>query len=187
MRDGRLTVVYKDSGVPGTSALWKLCANEVAEECGISYTMMDVDLMAYRLIQHSAEFDVIAAPNLCGDVLADLGAVLLASRGNSFSGNFGPNSESVYQTNHGAAYDLAGKDVANPVGQIFSLAMALRETFGLCQEADWIEESVRSVWAQGWRSLDIAEPGCKVIGAREMGQRIAEALGRKVQANRLVA
>ena len=78
---------------------------------------------------------MIAAPNLFGDVLADLGAVLLGSRGMSFSGNFSESGAAVYQTNHGSALDLAGSGRANPIGQISSLAMMLRESFGLAREA----------------------------------------------------
>lgn len=178
MRRGVMTVVCKDSGVPGISALWRECAEDAASASGIRCSMMDVDHMAYRLIQHASEFDVIAAPNLCGDVLADLGAVLLGSRAVSFSGNFTQNGDAVYQTNHGAAYDLMGKDRANPVGQIFSMAMMLRESFGLAREAAWIELAVRSVWAEGWRTEDVAEAGCRTIRTREMGRRIAETVAR---------
>ncbi len=177
-RRGELTVVVKDSGVPGISALWRECAGDVAAASEVRCTMVDVDLMAYRLIQHAPEFDVIAAPNLCGDVLADLGAVLLGSRGVSYSGNFGANGPAVYQTNHGAAYDLAGKDRANPVGQIHSLAMMLRESLGMGEQAAWIDEAVRSVWAAGWRTDDVAQAGCRSVGTREMGRRIAEEVAR---------
>ncbi|CAN5909963.1 3-isopropylmalate dehydrogenase [soil metagenome] len=180
-RRGNLVVVCKDSGVPGISALWRQCANEIAEVTGVSCQMVDIDHMAYRLIQHAQDLDVIAAPNMCGDVLADLGAALLGSRGVSFSGNYSPDGAAVYQTNHGAAYDLAGTDRANPVGQIFSLAMALRESFNLSEEADWIEQATHSVWADGWRTEDIAESGCRIISTREMGRRIAGRLEEVIQ------
>jgi len=117
---------------------------------------------------------VIAAPNLFGDVLADLGAVLLGSRGVSFSGNYSPRREAVYQTNHGAAYDIARTDRANPVGQILSLAMMLRESFGLPREAEAIEAAVRWVWRDGWRTEDVATPAARIIGTREMSARIAD-------------
>jgi 3-isopropylmalate dehydrogenase len=135
--------------------------------------MVDCDLMVYRLIQNAAEFDVIAAPNLFGDVLADLGAVLLGSRGLSYSGNFNESGHAVYQTNHGAAYDLAGTDRANPVGQILSIAMMLRESFLQWRMADAIEQAVREVWTQGYRNKDVATAETQIIGTREMGERIA--------------
>jgi 3-isopropylmalate dehydrogenase len=135
---------------------------------------VDVDLMAYELISRPRDFDVIAAPNLAGDVLSDLTALLLGSRGLSFSGNFSPRGHAVYQTNHGAAHDIAGSDLANPVGQILSLAMLLRESLGLEREAVAIEDAVRSVWADGLRTADVAAPGDEAVGTREMAERIAE-------------
>jgi 3-isopropylmalate dehydrogenase len=177
-RSGQMTVVWKEAGLPGISRLWYEQAEAAAAEFGVSFRMVDVDLMAYRLIQDVAAFDVIAAPNLFGDVLADLGAVLLGSRGLSFSGNYTTSGDAVYQTNHGAAYDLAGTDRANPVGQIFSLAMMLRESFGFFHEADVIEAAVRSVWREGWRTADVVADGTLKVGTREMGRRVAERAGQ---------
>src|SRR5207302_9123317 len=87
-RRGVLTVVIKDGGVPGVSALWRDIGHEAADRASVAVDFADIDLAAYRLVQHPAAFDVIAAPNLFGDVLSDVGAVLLSSRGVSFSGNF---------------------------------------------------------------------------------------------------
>jgi len=173
-RSGDLTVVWKEAGIPAISRLWQTCAEEAAQAHGVRLHMVDVDLMAYRLIRTPHMFDVIAAPNLFGDVLADLGAILLGSRGVSFSGNYNDAGNAAYQTNHGAAYDLAGTDRANPAGQILSLAMMLRESFGLVQEAAAIQEAVRSVWREGFRSEDVATQGARVVGTREMGSRIAD-------------
>jgi 3-isopropylmalate dehydrogenase len=169
-----LTVIWKEAGLPAISRLWRACAQESAETHGVRLRMVDVDLMAYRLISAPQAFDVVAAPNLFGDVLADLGAVLLGSRGVSFSGNYNGLGNAVYQTNHGAAYDLAGTDRANPAGQILSLAMMLRESFGLVREAAAIQEAVRSVWREGFRTEDVATPGTRIVGTREMGSRVAE-------------
>jgi 3-isopropylmalate dehydrogenase len=172
-RRGELAIVWKEAGIPAISTLWRQCAEIVAAQHPVRFTLVDCDLITYRLIQNAAEFDVIAAPNLFGDVLADLGAVLLGSRGLSYSGNFNESGHAVYQTNHGAAYDLAGTDRANPVGQILSIAMMLRETFLQWRMADAIEQAVRHVWRQGYRTEDVATLGTQIIGAREMGERIA--------------
>jgi 3-isopropylmalate dehydrogenase len=110
----------------------------------------------------------------------------LGSRGLSFSGNFNPRGDAVFQTNHGAAYDLAGTDRANPMGQIFALTMMLRESFGLSLEADVIEAAVRSVWRDGWRTADVAGPSGCVIGTREISKRVAERAG-EIASNRLDA
>jgi 3-isopropylmalate dehydrogenase len=177
-RRGHMTIVLKEGGIPAVSKLWRDCTIEIASEAGVEYSLFNVDHAAYHLIQYPQELDVIVASNLFGDILADLGSALLGSRGVSFSGNFSSNGAAVYQTNHGAAYDLAGKNRANPVGQIFSLAMLLRESFGLVQEASLIEDAVAEVWSQGWRTTDVAETGCCVVGTEEMGELITKALIR---------
>jgi 3-isopropylmalate dehydrogenase len=177
-RRKRLTVVIKDAGIPGVSALWRDLGREAAASAQVEVCFVDIDLAAYRLVQDPLSFDVIAASNLFGDVLADLGAVLLSSRGLSFSGNFSEEGAAVYQTNHGSALDLAGQGRANPVGQIASLAMMLHESFGLSREAGWIEAGIDEVMRLGFRTFDIAELGTTLVGTAEMGERIATAVGR---------
>jgi 3-isopropylmalate dehydrogenase len=175
-RKGRMTVIWKESGVPGISGMWRRCAEAAARDCGVDFEMVDIDLMAYRLIREPRAFDVIATPNLFGDVIGDLGATLLGARGNSFSGNFNAQGWGVYQTNHGAAYDLKGSDRANPCGQLLSLAMLLRESFGLVSEAERIEAAMAAVWKAGFRTADVMGVGTRLVGTAEMGQRIAQAL-----------
>jgi 3-isopropylmalate dehydrogenase len=178
-RRKKLTVVIKDGGLPTVSALWRDLGREAAAASDVELRVLDIDLTAYLLIQEPLQFDVIAASNLFGDVLADLGAVLLASRGMSFSGNFSEAGASVYQTNHGSALDLAGRGRANPIGQISSLALMLRESFGLHREAGWIDEAIGEVLGQGFRTFDVAAPGAVVVGTEEMGRRIAERVAKR--------
>jgi 3-isopropylmalate dehydrogenase len=173
-RRGELAVIHKLSGVPTISRLWIDVADAIAREQGLKLTLLEVDYSAYALIQRPRMFDVIVAGNLFGDILADLGGVLLGSRGVCFSGNFAPGGAAVYQTNHGAARDLASQDVANPVAQIFSLAMLLHESFGLSEAAELMRRSVTEAWGRGWRTADVAAQACQVVGTREMGRRIAE-------------
>jgi 3-isopropylmalate dehydrogenase len=175
-RKRHLTVVVKEGGVPAVTALWREVGAEVANSHGLGCDFINVDHAAYRLIQHAAEFDVMVTPNLCGDVLADLGAVLLGSRGLSFSGNFSAEGNAVYQTNHGAAYDLAGTGRANPVAQFLSLAMLLGESFGLYEDAVRIEAAVSRVWRQGWRTDDLWEPGCHRCGTEEFTEQVVRAV-----------
>jgi 3-isopropylmalate dehydrogenase len=80
----------------------------------------------------------------------------------------------VYQTNHGAAHDLAGTDRANPIGQVLSLGMLIRETMGSAPAANAIERAVQDVLQQGYRTFDISEEGCHIVGTRELGERIAD-------------
>ena len=173
-RKGKLMVVTKEGGVPEISQLWRQCTEEIASEIDIEYTISNIDYAAYYLIQHAQEVDVMVAPNLFGDVLVDVSALLLGSRGLSYSANYASSGASVYQTNHGAAFDLVGKDAANPVAQIMSMTMMLRENFGLVTESLLIEQAINQVWAQGYRTADIIEPGCTIIGTQEMAERIAD-------------
>lgn len=177
-RRGRLSIVIKESGIPSVSALWRDVGREAAVRAQVEVEFVDIDLAAYRLLQEPLAFDVIATSNLFGDVLADLGAVLLSSRGVSFSGNFSAEGAAVYQTNHGSALDLAEQGRANPIGQIASLAMLLRESFGLHREAGWIEAAVAEVLRHGFRTFDVAEQGTTLVGTAEMGERIAASVER---------
>jgi 3-isopropylmalate dehydrogenase len=180
-RRGNLYVIVKDGGVPTVTALWRDVGGAVAKRHGIEAKFMNVDLVAYELIQNPTRFDVIVAPNLFGDIIADICGVLVSSRGVTFSGNFDPNGHGVYQTNHGCAHDLVGTDTANPAGQIFSLAMLLRESFGLDEAAALIEKSLAEVWRAGWRTADLAEPGCKILGTDAMAQKVAEQVLRSAE------
>jgi len=180
-RRGELHVVVKDGGIPGMTALWRDVASARALRHNVRPTFMNVDLVAYEIIQNAARFDVIVAPNLFGDVLADVAGVLVASRGITFSGNFNAGGHGVYQTNHGSAYDLAGTDAANPAGQILSLAMLLRESFGLDHAAALIEKSLADVWRSGFRTADVAEPGCHVLGTGAFAERVAQQVARSAE------
>src|SRR5207244_11633630 len=145
-RQNALAVISKNSGLPVIHSLWRGCALEVAGASGVNVSLLDIDYAAYKLLQEPERFDVIVAPNCFGDILSDLGGILAGSRGLTFGASYSGEGAAIYQTNHGAAYYLAGSDMANPAGQIFSVAMMLREAFGLRTEAQWIEYSVRAVW-----------------------------------------
>lgn len=177
-RRGGLAVVVKEGGVPGISRLWRDCAETVGRAHGLRPRLLNVDYAAYCLVQEPAAFDVVVAPNLFGDMLADLGGVLLGSRALTFSGNFAADAAAVYQTNHGAAVDLAGTDRVNPAGQLLSLAMLLRESFGLAREARLVESALREVWRAGFSTPDLNLPGTRVVGTRELCERVAEAARR---------
>jgi 3-isopropylmalate dehydrogenase len=182
-RRGELQVILKDGGVPAISALWRDVAVRAARSHGVEASFINIDLAAYELIQNPGRFDVIVAPNLFGDVMADVAGVLMASRGVTFSGNFDPAGHGVYQTNHGCAHDLAGLDVANPAGQILSLAMLLRESFGLFEAAGLIETSLRRVWRDGWRTADLGGGNDdQTLGTRAMTDKVVETMLRTAAA-----
>jgi 3-isopropylmalate dehydrogenase len=159
-------------------SLWRDCALELARTSGVEVSFLDIDYAAYKLLQEPEAFDVIVAPNCFGDILSDLGGLLAGSRSLTFGASYSANGGAVYQTNHGAAHDRAETDTANPGGQIFSVAMMLRETFGLPAAARLIEDSVRSIWRAGWRTADLAEPGCSIAGTRQFGELVAQEINR---------
>jgi 3-isopropylmalate dehydrogenase len=175
-RSRHLTVIVKRGALPEISALWEDCASEVAKQQAVQYELMDIDFAAYQLLQAPAGFDVIASPNCFGDILADLGGLFFGSRGLTYGASYSAEGFGVYQTNHGSAYDLAGKNRANPVGQIFSLAMLLRESFHLPEAANAIIRAVQSVWTQGWRTADLMERGSRLIGTDTFAEKIVEAI-----------
>lgn len=180
-RQNRLHVVLKPGGIPTISDLWWKCAKTIS----IQYPMVklflqEIDNAVYQLIADPAQFDVVVSPNLFGDVLADCASLLLSSRGLSYSGNFDANGNGVYQTGHGAARDIAGKNVANPIGQIFSLGMMLRESFHW-PEADYqLLQAVRATLRSGMYTSDIAPPGHAALGTREFGVQIANNLKKQL-------
>jgi 3-isopropylmalate dehydrogenase len=177
-RRGGLHIIVKDGGIPGMSALWREVGTEAARKHGVEALFMNIDLVAYEVIQNASKFDVIVAPNLFGDIIADIAGVLVSSRGVTFSGNFNPEGHGVYQTNHGSAHDLAGTGTANPAGQILSLAMLLRESFGLQQTAAIVEDALAAVWRQGFRTADLAEPGCQILGTSAITERFVQQILR---------
>jgi 3-isopropylmalate dehydrogenase len=175
-RRQRLALVVKLSGVPVVSQLWCDVFSQLTAGEDLQTSVFEVDNANYQLIAAAQTFDVVVAPNLFGDIISDAGALLLGSRGMSFSGNFGAPAVAVYQTGHGAAHDIAGQGIANPLGQILSAAFMLRESFGLTAAAAAIESAVEQTLAAGFRTADIALPGGPVISTLEMGRRIADTL-----------
>jgi 3-isopropylmalate dehydrogenase len=181
-RRRRLCLVVKPGGVEEMSRFWTHTLRRLARGSAVDTTVLSADHAAYRLVAHAQELDVVVSPNMLGDVLADCGGVLLGSRGMTYSGNFG-DAGAAYQTGHGAAIDLAGADRANPVGQIGSAAMMLAETFGQTDAAAAMWRAVDRTLAEGWRTADIAEPASIVVGTRELGARIADAVEREAEAS----
>lgn len=178
-RRRQLTLVVKQAAVREVSELWREIFDELTREQALDLSCLEVDNANYQIIANARAFDVVLAPNLFGDILSDGAALLLGSRGMSFSGNFGAPGVAVYQTGHGAAHDLAGQDRANPIGQILSATLLLRESFGLEAPAAALEAAVAKTLGAGLRTADIAAPGRPVVGTREMGRAIAGALERE--------
>lgn len=173
-RRGRLHLVLKPGGLPEVTRFWVAEAEQLAAGRRCEWGVLEVDYAAYRLLREPESLDVLAAPNCFGDILADLGGHLGGSRGLTYGGSFSATGAAVYQTNHGAAYDLAGTDRANPVGQMLALAYLLRESLELPHCATAIERAIRDTWAAGYVTEDLAAAGGRVVSTSELTRRIAD-------------
>jgi 3-isopropylmalate dehydrogenase len=176
-RGRRLCSVDK-ANVLDTSILWREVVTAMGRDYpDVTLSHMYVDNAAMQLVRAPKQFDVIVTGNLFGDILSDEASMLAGSIGMLPSASLDANNKGLYEPIHGSAPDLAGKNRANPLATILSLAMMFRYTFSRADVADRIETAVRQVLAQGHRTADIAAPGERAIGAREMGEAVAAALG----------
>ena len=157
--------------------LWREVMTRVGREYpDVELTHLFVDAAAMQLMRAPLQFDVMVTGNIFGDILSDAAAMLTGSIGMLPSASLGRGALGLYEPVHGTAPDIAGKNVANPLAAILSMAMMLRQSFGLLAEARRVEDAVRSVLARGLRTGDIHQPGCERIGTRQMGDAVVAAL-----------
>jgi 3-isopropylmalate dehydrogenase len=172
----RLVTSVDKANVLETTELWRKVVTKVhAEFPDVELKHMYVDNCAMQLIRWPKQFDVIVTTNLFGDILSDEASMLTGSIGMLPSASLG-GRVGLYEPIHGSAPDIAGKDVANPIGTILSAAMMCRHSFDLEDDAAEIERAVFRVLERGYRTADIMQPGMTKTGTREMGRLIAEAI-----------
>ena len=148
---------------------------EMAKEYpDVELSHMYVDNCAMQLVMNPAQFDVILTENMFGDILSDEASMVTGSIGMLSSARLNDTKFGLYEPSHGSAPDIAGQDKANPIATILSAAMMLRYSFDLDKEADAIEEAVRKVLKEGYRTGDIMSDGCEYVGTRKMGELIVE-------------
>jgi len=173
-RRKKITSVDK-ANVLETSRLWRERAKTILElDKSIQYDNMLVDNCAMQLIRNPAQFDVIVTENMFGDILSDEAAMLTGSIGMLSSGSFGSEKPALFEPIHGSAPDIAGKNIANPLGTISSCALMLRSSFELDEEADAIEKAIEAALEKGYRTLDIMESNKTRVLTAEMGDLISE-------------
>ncbi|CAJ0698360.1 3-isopropylmalate dehydrogenase [Ralstonia mannitolilytica] len=160
-----------------TFQFWKDIVTDVYKEYPeVELSHMYVDNAAMQLVKAPKNFDVIVTGNMFGDILSDEAAMLTGSIGMLPSASLDANNKGLYEPSHGSAPDIAGKGIANPLATILSAAMMLRYSLNKAEQADRIENAVKKVLAQGYRTGDILTPGCKQVGTVEMGDAVVAAL-----------
>ena len=157
--------------------LWRDVVIEVsAEYPDVELSHMLVDNAAMQLVRNPKQFDVMVTGNIFGDILSDAASMLTGSIGMLPSASIDANGKGLYEPIHGSAPDIAGKNMANPLAMILSVAMMLRHSLNQVAAADRVDAAVKKVLAQGYRSGDIMTAGGTKVGTVEMGDAVLVAL-----------
>jgi 3-isopropylmalate dehydrogenase len=172
-RRGKLCSIDK-ANVLETSRLWRDVTDRVmaAEFPDIELETLLVDAAAMHLLSRPSDFDVMVTENMFGDILTDEASMLAGSLGMLPSASLGEGTRGLYEPIHGSAPDIAGRGIANPCGTIASVAMLLRHSLGLEEEAGAVEQAIASVISAGRRTADIATAGHKKLGTAGMTDAI---------------
>lgn len=172
-RNKKLTSVDK-ANVLDSSKLWrKIIDNLSIEYTDVEVNHMYVDNCAMQLIKNPSQFDVILTNNIFGDILSDEGSMIAGSIGMLPSASIRNDNFGMYEPIHGSAPDIAGKNIVNPIATILSVAMMLKHSFGLYEEASSIEHAIENTLIDGYKSEDIFYGSGKIISTQDMGDLIS--------------
>ena len=179
-RNKRLCSVDK-ANVLECTELWREVMESISKDYpDVELSHMYVDNAAMQLVRAPKQFDVMVTTNMFGDILSDCAAMLTGSIGMLPSASLDANGKGMYEPIHGSAPDIAGKDIANPIATILSVAMMLRYSFNEPEMADHIEQGVNTVLDAHYRTADIYTDGMRKVGTQEMGDAIVSAIIRNM-------
>ena len=159
------------------SVLWREIMSGLASEYpDVKLSHMLVDNAAMQLVREPKQFDVIVTGNLFGDILSDIAAMLTGSIGMLPSASLNSKNKGMYEPVHGSAPDISGKQLANPLAAILSIAMMLKYSFGLDEASLSIENAIEEVLSEGYRTNDLEGLEENILSTSEMGNKIVEHL-----------
>jgi 3-isopropylmalate dehydrogenase len=175
-RQGRLCSVDKANVLESTELWRETMINLGKDYDDVELSHMYVDNAAMQLVRAPKQFDVMVTTNMFGDILSDCASMLTGSIGMLPSASLDESGKGMYEPIHGSAPDIAGKNIANPLATILSVAMMLRYTLNEAKMAERIELAVGKVLDKGLRTADIYSDGMTKVGTSEMGDAVVAAL-----------